>query len=119
MKLFEKKLRPRTILYLSLITLAILAIIWILFSFNKKGNKKNKYAIPFLNEKSGWADSTLAKMTIDEKIGQLIIMQIDSTISNIDSTKILVKKFAFGGMILKEDSLFKMINLLALSLQIL
>jgi len=110
MKLPERIRKPKTILYIALFTIISIGIILFFFSFNKNGSNKNKYAVPFLNEKSQWADSMLAKMTIEEKIGQLIILQFDSTNADIDSVKSLITKFAFGGMILKEDSLYKIIN---------
>jgi beta-N-acetylhexosaminidase len=110
MKFKESIRKPKTILIIIISALIAAIAVWIVYVYQNKGSGKNKYLIPFLNEKSGWADSTLAGMNLDEKIGQLLILQTDSSVSNLDSVKALVQKYKFGGMIIREDTLSDIIN---------
>jgi beta-N-acetylhexosaminidase len=110
MKFKERIRKPKTILVTIIIIIIAAATVWGIYAYKNKVSGKNKYYIPFLNEKSGWADSTLAGMNLDEKIGQMLILQTDSSVSDLDSVKALIMKYKFGGMIIKEDTLSDIIN---------
>ncbi len=59
-----------------------------------------KSEIPFLSQKSLWADSLISTMTNEQKIGQLfMIPSISSNNNEKDSIKDLVKKHKIGGLI--------------------
>ncbi len=98
-----KKFFRVAFIYLILIELIILIYVFLIEPFIKE---KQEATIPFLEIKSVWVDTILSKMTLDEKIGQLIMIQgnfIDSSKHN--STAKLIHDFKIGGIIFDDTIL--------------
>lgn len=73
-----KKFLKILIIYSVLILVLILTLAFILAK-NHNFFRNNVEKIDFLNEKDAWADSVLNSLSLDEKIAQMIIYQIDTT----------------------------------------
>lgn len=68
------------------------------FQVNPVPEKKN-YRIPFLNEKSKWADFLLANITQEQKAGQMIMVEVDARMESVkDSLKYWIDNFFIGGL---------------------
>jgi len=72
------------------------------------------YTIPFLQIDEKKVDSVFQKLSVDEKIGQLIILSIDSTISNEAAIQ-QFHKFKISGFLFDDQLTAKRINLMNLN----
>ncbi len=80
---------------------------------DNENNKNHDLTAPFLNIESAWADTLIERMSIDEKIAQLVFLKteyIDST--NFDSIFLIIKNNKPGGIFFKNDSLKNYIDIL-------
>ncbi len=68
------------------------------------GETKND--LSFTNIKSTWVDSMMVNMSLDEKLGQLFIIEFDSIdIYNKDSIYRLINEYKIGGIKIKKSKL--------------
>ncbi|MEL6922689.1 MAG: serine hydrolase [Bacteroidota bacterium] len=68
--------------------------------------------VPFLKEKSSWADSLLQRMTLEEKIGQLIVLESSWTDSVVQADFLdWVRNGQLGGYLLDSLPLEQYLNL--------
>ncbi len=82
-------------------------ILFLLFSCNKQPEVQVKLNASFLQSQSSWVDSMLLEMTIDEKIGQLILFKPDSELENLeDSLFYYVDNNYLGGVMLQDLDFF-------------
>ncbi|MBN1926329.1 MAG: serine hydrolase [Prolixibacteraceae bacterium] len=61
---------------------------------------------PFLKQEGVWADSVLSKMSLEEKIGQLIMVTAYSNLGDTDEQLILsqIEKYHIGGVLFLKSS---------------
>ena len=86
----------------------ILIVTGIYFSYRYYFAKQDKpeFITPFLNVQSVWVDSLVENMSLEEKIGQLIMLENSKQSSvDVDLIKLWINKFYIGGLILESDSL--------------
>jgi len=82
--------------------LFILLLFSVILACNRQEFSGSTIHAPFLKGESTWADSMLLEMTLDEKIGQLFILQNDlSKEGSVDSLFKLSKNGQLGGIILE------------------
>lgn len=67
----------------------------------------------FLTEEGKWIDSLMAKMTLEEKIGQLIIVTSQPEIGEKDKSKIIdqIEKSKVGGVLFLQSTPFELATL--------
>ena len=95
-----------------IITILVFASIGVVY-FLSRSKPKESNGSHFYNIKSAWVDSLLKNMSIEEKLGNLIIFDA----SNINNKKlqlldVLVFKYHIGGLVLKQDSINSYINII-------
>lgn len=79
----------------------------LLFSCNRRQEMPTHLNASFLQTESVWVDSMLLEMTLDEKIGQLLLFKPDATTVNLeDSLFYYVEKKYLGGVLLKGLDFF-------------
>ena len=86
----------------------ILIVTGFYFSYRYYFAKQDKpeFITPFLNVQSVWVDSLVENMSLEEKVGQLIMLENSKQSSvDVDSIKLWINKFFIGGLILESDSL--------------
>ncbi|HNW50019.1 MAG TPA: glycoside hydrolase family 3 N-terminal domain-containing protein [Prolixibacteraceae bacterium] len=68
---------------------------------------------PFLNESAQWADSVLSKMTLDEKIGQLMMVTSKPWLGDEQKANILeaIEKYKVGGVLFLKSSPYELAGL--------
>src|SRR5690554_3361826 len=90
-----KKISSFTALGLTLFLFGLLSISQAQDTTEVKSN------IPFLQEKSAWADSVFQILDPDERIAQLIMIPVYSNRDQVheDSISNLIKKYKVGGLI--------------------
>jgi beta-N-acetylhexosaminidase len=92
--------------------LSILSLVVVMMSCTKQEVRYDSSKAPFLKSATSEADSSVLSMSIDEKIGQLLVFQ--PTLSNSILTENLiqvVKKNRLGGVILEGLTLMDYISL--------
>jgi len=87
-------------------TAPVLLILLVLFSCTRHDETMNSTHSPFLSVESAWVDSMLVKMTLDEKIGQLIFLKT-SLPEETSSEQIYqwTQKGKIGGVLLENIEL--------------
>ncbi|MCF6366300.1 MAG: serine hydrolase [Bacteroidales bacterium] len=97
--------------YLIFAGILVTAGVIIIFLFPKKDKEKQIYPTPFLSVESAWADTTIKYLSVEEKIGQLIIYDAGKiSKNNSDSLFSDLYKFMPGGIIFNTDSLNKFVK---------
>ncbi len=91
---------PRKLLWQALILL-------LLYSCTPQPEVEERYNALFLQSQSSWVDSMLLEMTLEEKIGQLLLFTPDAGSPNLeDSIFYYVENNYLGGIMLKGLDLF-------------
>lgn len=91
-----------------------LFIIISLFASGQNGNATNNQNLPdFLSDKTPWADSVLASMSLDEKIGQLFMVAAYSSkgTEHYAALNKLITEYHIGGLIFFKGSPIKQAKL--------
>ena len=87
-------------------TSPVLLILLVLFSCTRHDEKVSSTHSPFLSVESAWVDSMVIKMTLEEKIGQLIFLKTSlSTETSPEQIYQWTQKGKFGGVILENFQL--------------
>jgi CubicO group peptidase (beta-lactamase class C family)/beta-glucosidase-like glycosyl hydrolase len=80
-----------------LIVLELLLLVHTLFFYKTSPDKKKETT--FLNVNTAWADTTLKKMTLNEKVGQLFMLKLNKvTINDKEELQNIVKEISPGGI---------------------
>ena len=87
--------KTKNIFFIS-IPLLIISFLSIYFIFFNNGTQK-KFNVDFLNANEKWADSILASMTIEEKIGQIVMLN-GFVPNNSDSILYYIDNYNIGGV---------------------
>ncbi|MCF8298204.1 MAG: serine hydrolase [Saprospiraceae bacterium] len=101
-----KKHKKIVLITIAVIVIALVFLCLYKIYFNKA--KQLEFGSPFLNIKSAWVDSLVENMSLDEKIGQLII--IEQSKANNDDIELLkqwIQNYGIGGLRFETDSLKK------------
>jgi CubicO group peptidase (beta-lactamase class C family)/beta-glucosidase-like glycosyl hydrolase len=82
-------------------------ILFLLFSCNHQPDVQVKLNASFLDSESTWVDSMLLEMSLEEKIGQLILFKPEAQLENLeDSLFQYAEKNYLGGVMLKGLDFF-------------
>ena len=76
--------------------------------FNK--SEETVTNVDFLNANEKWADSLLAKMSLDEKIGQIIMIKSDNKDFLNDSLSYFIENYHIGATIVEKNKIDDYIN---------
>ena len=106
---FTKK---QSLLLLSTVVIIVISAgVFVFYKMYFQKAEKHDFGVPFLNVKSAWVDSLVENMSIEEKIGQLIIIHNTKTKNaDIDSIKHWIKNYGIGGLRFQTDSLSKQLK---------
>lgn len=99
--------------------LFILLAFCFFFSCTRQETQSTKNYAPFLQVKSEWVDSMLLEMTIEEKLGQLLILQTD-LLDSVHAQTVLhaIWKQKIGGLIPYNTSLDDYLDFIDTSRQV-
>lgn len=93
--------------------LIIIAILCSIMACNRLPEEHEKIVAPFLQEESLWVDSLLKNMSLEEKIGQLVLLQVKSMDSlGLSEVIHLAEDQHLGGVLLDSFSLVEYADIL-------
>ena len=98
---------------IGIISFLLVVIINSFINTTRNNNKKDELLAPFLNHQSTWVDSLMNNMTLDEKIGNLLIYVTQDINNEQDLTQLLelLSDLKVGGVSITTDSLLRYIEL--------
>ncbi len=94
------------------IPIALLLIVVSLFSIFNKKKVDEIVEIEFLNVNTAWADSMILQMSLEEKIGQLVLLSKEEGFATNDSIQLLINQYNIGGAVFAEKNLEKHIEMI-------
>ena len=97
------KKKIKLILVIIIPVLLVSLVIFYFIFFNKKEIVKSN--VEFLDVNEQWADSLLSQMTIEEKIGQLVMLSSEQNSELTDSLLFYIENYNIGGAFVYRQSL--------------
>lgn len=92
------KYKLRILIILAVLIQAII-IVWIVLKKNSLENEPATLKTFFSNNNTKWVDATLGKMTLEQKIGQLIMVEVNTSLPDCrDSLTYWINNFHIGGI---------------------
>ena len=104
----KKKIKIILLIAIPVILLSLVAVYFIFF--NHKEVVKSQ--VDFLNVDEKWADSLIAEMTIEEKIGQVVFLKTNNEKNLNDSILFFIEKYKIGGAVVEQNTISDYVNLI-------